>query len=261
MTKTNHLQKTYDEFSPERIQMSGGLGVLIAAHQKTNLSMSGEIHGIQENAHVLYALCHELSIGQLGIECHPTIEPFIQSALAGDPNFSLVNPDLFKASVLSIETLKTVAMLFREGIVKQITCIDTFTTQSQGIDETDLSPQEREEDLAHSILSLDLTMSTLCIMGQWHTEPKPVSRPVLKNGEVVIDEQNLHHSALYRVRQKLAESTFIHNVYREGHSYNAGRAITLDNRLELPSEYTVRKISDVDFEVIVPEAHRITGSE
>lgn len=241
--------------------MSGELGVLVAAHQKTNLSMSGEIHGIQENAHVLYTLCHELSIEQLGIECHPTVKSFIQSALVGDPDFSLVNPDLFEASVLSIETLKTVAMLFREGIVKQIACIDPFTTQGQSIDETDLSPQKREEDLAHSILSLDLIMSTLCIMGQWHTEPKPVPRPVLKGGEVVVDEQNLHHSALYRVRQKLPESTFIHSVYRGGHSYNAGRDITLDNRPELPSEYTVRKIADIDFEVVVPEAHRIAGSE
>lgn len=241
--------------------MSGELGVLVAAHQKTNLSMSGEIHGIQENAHVLYTLCHELSIEQLGIECHPAVEPFIQSALAGNPDFSLVNPGLFEASVLSIETLKTVAVLFREGVVKQIACIDTFITQGQSTDESDLSPQEREEDMARSILSLDLTMSTLCIMGQWHTEPKPVQRPMLKNGEVVIDEQNLHHSALHRVRQKLPYGAFIHNIYRVGHSYNAGRAITLDSRPELPSEYTVRKISDVDFEIVVPEAHKISSDE
>lgn len=261
MTRTDSYLQLFNEFSPERTLISGEVSTLIIAHQKTNLSMSGEIHGIQENAHILYWLCHELAIEQLGIECSPTIEPFIRSALAGNPDFSLVNTDLFEASVLSIETLKTIAVLFREGIVKHIACIDTFTTHGQNVDETDLSPQLREEELAGSILSLDFNRSTLCIMGQWHTEPKPVPRPVLKDGEVVIDEQRLHHSALYRVRQKLPGSIFIHNVYRGGHSYNAGRSITLDNRPELPKEYTIQKIADSDFEIVVPEAHRIVLPE
>lgn len=253
MTKSNQYLKLFNEFSPERIQISGTVSALVGAHQKTNLSMSGEIHGIQENAHVVYTLCHELSTEQLGIECSPTIEPFIKSALAGEPDFSLVNPGLFEASVLSIEMIKTIAVLFREGIVKQVAYIDSFISQ----DPTDLSPQEREKDLANSILSLSLDISTLCIMGQWHTEPSPVPRVVLRDGEIVVDEDDLHHSALYRVRQRLPDSIFIHTIYREGQSSNAGRTITLDDRSELPSEYTVRKITDVNFELVVPEAHKI----
>lgn len=247
--------KIYNDFKPRIIKISGNFSDAISSLRKTNLTIYGEIHGIKENADIIYTLCHKLNIKHLGIECSTNNKVFLETAIKDNPDFSLIGTDIFDASILSIEMIKTIATLVREGIVDDISCLDTFFDESEEIDEKDISPSGREQKLADNIIKLDLSKPTLCILGQWHTEIEPVS----KNIDDSTTEENLHYSALYRLRKINPEIAFIHNIYRSGSLFNDGRVIDLPIQNDLSSEYMITNSNnDNNFELIVPLANRIT---
>ena len=184
------------------------------ALQKPNLIVYGEIHGIKENADIIYTLVRELDIQRLAIEASPTVLDFINSAKINSYDFSLVDEDLFDSSILSLEMIKTIAILLQQNQLKEFVFIDTFF---DNLDEDAVippSPQEREEQLAKNILGIDDSLLTLCIMGQWHTQPK-----------VVTDGETRHESALYRLRKTKPNVPFIHNIYRQGQLFNDGKKL------------------------------------
>ena len=109
------------------------------------------------------------------------------------------------------------------------------------------SPQEREKQLTENILSIDDSLPTLCIMGQWHTQPK-----VVTNGET------RHESALYRLRKTKPNVPFIHNVYRQGQLFNDGKIIELPKNPSIPPYYEIVQKTDIDFELHIPEATKIS---
>jgi hypothetical protein len=98
------------------------------------------------------------------------------------------------------------------------------------------SPQEREKQLTENILSIDDPLPTLCIMGQWHTQPK-----------VVTDSETRHESALYRLRKAKPNVPFIHNVYRQGQLFNDGKIIELPKNPSIPPYYEIVQKTDIDF--------------
>ena len=217
------------------------------ALQKSNLIVYGEIHGIKENADIIYTLVRELDIQRLAIEASPTVLDFINSAKINSYDFSLVDEDLFDSSILSLEMIKTIAILLQQNQLKELVFIDTFF---DNLDEDAIippSPQEREEQLAKNILEIDDSLLTLCIMGQWHTQPK-----VIENGETQ------HKSALYRLRKVKPNIPFIHNVYRQGQLFNDGKIIELPKNPSVPPYYEIIQKTDIDFELHIPEATKIS---
>ena len=217
------------------------------ALQKSNLIVYGEIHGIKENADIIYTLVRELDIQRLAIEASPTVLDFINSAKINSYDFSLVDEDLFDSSILSLEMIKTIAILLQQNQLKELVFIDTFF---DNLDEDAVippSPQEREEQLAKNILGIDDFLPTLCIMGQWHTQPK-----------VVTDGETRHESALYRLRKIKPNVPFIHNTYRQGRLFNDGKIIELPKNLSIPPYYEIVQKTDIDFELHIPEATKIS---
>ena len=155
------------------------LDLLLPALQKSNLIVYGEIHGIKENANIVYTLVKKTCIQRLAIEASPTVFDFINSVKINSYDFSLVDEDLFDLSVLSLEMIKTIAILLQQNQLKELVFIDTFF---DNLDEDAIippSPQEREEQLAKNILGIDGSLPTLCIMGQWHTQPKVVKNSII----------------------------------------------------------------------------------
>ena len=226
-------------FLPKQLDIKH-LNLLRPTLQKSNLIVYGEIHGIKENADIVYTLVKKLCIQKLAIEASPTVLNFINSVKTGSCDFSLVDEDLFDLSVLSLEMIKTIAILLQQNRLKELIFIDTFF---DNLDEDAVippSPQEREEQLAKNILGIDDSLPTLCIMGQWHTQPK-----------VVTDGETRHESALYRLRKTKPNVPFIHNVYRQGQLFNDGKIIELPN-------YEIVQKTDIDFELHVPEAIKIS---
>jgi len=217
------------------------------ALQKSNLIVYGEIHGIKENADIIYTLVRKLDIQQLAIEASPAVLNFINSVKTGSYDFSLIDEDLFDSSILSLEMIKTIAILLRQNQLKALVFIDTFF---DNLDEDAIippSPQEREEQLVKNILGIDDSLPTLCIMGQWHTQPK-----------VVTDDETRHESALYRLRKTKPNVPFIHNIYRQGQLFNDGKIIELPDNPAVSSCYEIVQKTDIDFDLHVPRATRIS---
>ena len=215
--------------------------------QKSNIIVHGEIHGIKENADIIYTLVKKLGVKRLAIEASPAVSNFINSVKTGSCDFSLVDEDLFDSSILSLEMIKTIAILLQQNQLKELIFIDTFF---DNLDEDAIippSPQEREEQLAKNILGIDGSLPTLCIMGQWHTQPE-----VIKNGETQ------HKSALYRLRKVNPNIPFIHNTYRQGQLFNDGKIIELPKNPSIPPYYEIAQKHYLDFELHIPEATKIS---
>ena len=233
-------------FLPKQLDIKH-LNLLRPTLQKSNLIVYGEIHGIKENADIIYTLVRKLDIQRLAIEASPTVLGFINSVKINSYDFSLVDEDLFDLSILSLEMIKTIAILLRQNQLKELVFIDTFF---DNLDEDAVippSPQEREEQLAKNILGIDDSLPTLCIMGQWHTQPK-----------VVTDGETRHESALYRLRKTKPNVPFIHNIYRQGQLFNDGKIIELPDNPAVSSCYEIVQKTDIDFDLHVPKATKIS---
>ena len=85
------------------------------ALQKSNLIVYGEIHGIKENADIVYNLVKKPNIQRLAIEASPTVFGFINSVKINSYDFSLVDEDLFDLSILSLEMIKTITILLQQN--------------------------------------------------------------------------------------------------------------------------------------------------
>ena len=233
-------------FLPKQLDIRQ-LNSLQSTLQKSNIIVYGEIHGIKENSDIIYTLVKKLGVKRLAIEASPTVLNFINSVKTGSCDFSLVDEDLFDLSVLSLEMIKTIAILLRQNQLKELVFIDTFFDNLDEDAVISASPQEREEELAKNILGIDGSLPTLCIMGQWHTQPE-----VVKNGKT------RHESALYRLRKIKPNVPFIHNVYRQGQLFNDGKIIELPKNPLIPPYYEIVQKTDIDFELHIPEATKIS---
>jgi len=233
-------------FLPKQLDIRQ-LNSLQSTLRKSNIIVYGEIHGIKENADVVYTLVKELGVKILAIEASPTVLNFINSVKINSYDFSLVDEDLFNLSVLSLEMIKTIAILLQQNQLKELVFIDTFF---DNLDEDAIippSPQEREEQLAKNILGIDGSLPTLCIMGQWHTQSK-----------VITDDETRHESALCRLRKAKPNVPFIHNVYRQGQLFNDGKIIELPENPSIPPYYEIVQKTNIDFELHVPKATKIS---
>ena len=233
-------------FLPKQLDIRQ-LDSLQSTLRKSNIIVYGEIHGIKENANIIYTLVIKLGVKRLAIEASPAASNFINSVKTGSCDFSLVDEDLFDLSVLSLEMIKTIAILLQQNQLKELVFIDTFFDNLDEDATIPPSPQEREEQLAKNILGIDDSLLTLCIMGQWHTRPE-----VVKNGETQ------HKSALYHLRKVKPNIPFIHNVYRQGQLFNDGKIIELPKNPSVPPYYEIVQKTDINFELHIPKATKIS---
>ena len=233
-------------FSPKQLDIRQ-LSLLQSALRKSSIIVYGEIHGIKENADIVYTLVKKLCIQKLAIEASPTVLNFINSVKANSYDFSLVDEDLFDSSILSLEMIKAIAILLRQDHLKELVFIDTFFDNLDEGVAVPPSPQEREAQLAKNILGIDDSLPTLCIMGQWHTQPK-----------VTTDGGIRHESALYRLRKTKPNVPFIHNIYQQGQLFNDGKIIELPDNPAVSSCYEIVQKTDIDFDLYVPKATKIS---
>ena len=130
-------------FSPKQLDIRR-LSLLQSALRKSSIIVYGEIHGIKENADIVYNLVKKIDIQRLAIEASPTVLDFINSVKANSYDFSLVDEDLFDLNILSLEMIKTIAILLQQNQLKALVFIDTFFDNLDEDAITPPSPQERE---------------------------------------------------------------------------------------------------------------------
>ena len=233
-------------FLPKQLDIKR-LNSLQSTLRKSNIIVYGEIHGIKENADVIYTLVKKLSVKRLAIEASPAVSNFINSVKINSYDFSLVDEDLFDSSILSLEMIKTITILLQQNQLKELIFIDTFFDNLDEDAIMSASPQAREEELAKNILGIDGSLPTLCIMGQWHTQSK-----------VITDDETRHESALCSLRKAKPNVPFIHNVYRQGQLFNDGKIIELPENPSIPPYYEIVQKTNIDFELHVPKATKIS---
>ena len=233
-------------FLPKQLDIRQ-LSSLQSTLQKSKIIVYGEIHGIKENADIIYTLVKKLGVKRLAIEASPAVSNFINSVKTDSCDFSLVDEDIFDSSILSLEMIKTIAILLQQNQLKELIFIDTFFDNLDEDAIISASPQAREEELAKNILKIDDSLLTLCIMGQWHTQPE-----VIKNGET------RHESVLCRLRKAKPNVPFIHNIYRQGQLFNDGKIIELPKNPSVSPYYEIVQKTNIDFDLHTPKATKIS---
>ena len=136
--------KIIKTFLPKQLDIKH-LDLLLPALQKSNLIVYGEIHGIKENADIVYTLVKKLDIQRLAIEASSTVLDSINSVKINSYDFSLIDEDLFDSSILSLEVIKTIAILLQQNQLKELVFIDTFFDNLDEDAVISPSPQEREK--------------------------------------------------------------------------------------------------------------------
>ena len=213
-----NTKQTYDNFSP----------TLIPAEQLTNPQLAeqitssrfvvcGEIHGATQNCDVLYSLITQYGITSLALELYAeTSKDFIDSCINEQPNFDLIDADYFTASVLSVEMAKTLAVLVAENKISDI----HYTNG------------ESEQAKAHNILAVKQSGPTICLMGNWHTEP-----------ELVVTDGVEHKSSYMIIRDSEPESINIRYKYLSGAIYNIGTGtMRFDGPKGANDNYAIRSV-------------------
>ena len=205
-----NTQQAYDNFSPSLIPAEQLANPQLAEQIATSrFVVCGEVHGATQNCDVLYSLIIHYGITSLALELYAeTCKAFIDSCIAGQPNFELIDADYFIASVMSVEMAKTLAVLVNEKKISDIHYTNGNTEQAK----------------AHNILALKQSAPTICLMGNWHTE-----------AELVVTDGIEHKSAYMIVRDSEPESINIRYKYLSGAIYNVGTGIMRFNGLKSAS--------------------------
>jgi len=218
---------TFNQFSPK----------LIAKEELANQDLSvgistarfvfcGEIHGAKQNCDVLYSLVTHYGITSLALEVHEGLKPFVDTCIANQPDFSLIDPNYFIGGVLSVEMAKTIALLFTEGKLKHIHYIDA----------------DSEKDMADKILGVKDPGPTMVLMGNWHTTTK------------LMDHGN--HKSTYLFVSEAGQGNVINieYMYLTGSIYNYGNGIMSFGNKTQSTKYAITTIGDGLFELTVPVA-------
>lgn len=207
---------------------------LLNSFNKTKLLVIGEIHGIKENSDALYSIISEYGADVLAIERpKEDCEDFINSVLRQKPNFNLIPKEVLIGSVLSIETIKAIGLLFKERKIKKVKYI--------GINEI----EDVEKKLSENLLTLNQE-KTVCIMGNWHTA-------IFKNSI------NNHISSL-TIARRYKDITYLEYRYGVGQLFNAGTGLASIKHNSNITNISIKKmnIDDSSFYLDIPKANAIS---
>lgn len=199
------------------------------SYAASRVLVCGELHGVKENADILYTLVTLYGCDVLAIErTESEVGSFMKTVIEGKPDFSLVDSSTFFASMLSVEMAKAIHCLFKEGRIKKLSYIDT-------------EDDEVEAGLAKNLLSLDGQEKTVAVMGNWHT---------------MLEKLSDHTSALLIARESRL-FTYVEYQYAKGEYYNAGSGLDSIENDSHASEYAIRTKDNDTFLLSVPLASPI----
>lgn len=231
-----NIYNIYNNFYPEDILSNIGINNdFLESFNNSNLLVIGEVHGIKENADALYSLASQYGADTVAIERpEESYKNFIESVLQGKPRFELAPEHTFEGSVLSLEMIKTLNILYAEKKIKKVEFI--------GVDDT----ADVEKNLCNNILSIDRSIKTICVMGNWHTTT-----------EIIETGSTEHISALMLARQT-QRITYIEYKYGRGQLYNRGTGLVDVVSEEKFIEYSVECTTEDDFILYIPNATPIS---
>jgi len=176
---------------------------LLASLNKTKLLIMGEMHGVKENADVIYTLFKKFGFRQLALEWESGLKAVAEKYLeTGEIDFDRIqdSPDgrITAGHFALLKTLKD------DGLLDRLICFD-------GSGEVDWDA--RDKNMAKNILSCLSDSPTLVVAGNLHAKVEPITF----NGEL-----GEHHPMGERVRAHIPGVPSGQIEYLSGQYHNYG---------------------------------------
>lgn len=212
------------------------IGALSENIAKTKLFMLGEIHGVEENTDVIYTLFKKFGFKQLALEWGPELKEVAEKfAELGELDFDAIkdSPDgrIAPGHFALIKKLKN------EGLLDKLICFDVYGGNWD----------ERDVNMAKSILTNVADNPTLVVTGNLHAKTKPVR---FDNGP---DE---HHPMGEHVKAAMPDISTGAIEYAKGQFYNYGVKDFENTDDEHPtSPGRFYRSNDGVYHFEIPEAH------
>lgn len=176
---------------------------LVASLEKTKLLIVGEMHGVKENADVIYTLFKKFGFRQLALEWDSGLKAVVEEYLeTGEIDFDTIqeSPD----GRITAGHFALLKKLKDEGLLEKFICFD-------GSGEADWDV--RDENMAKNILGGLSDSSTLVVAGNLHAKVEPIT---------FNDEPGEHHPMGERVRAHIPEVPSGKIEYLSGQYHNFG---------------------------------------
>ncbi len=176
---------------------------LVASLEKTKLLIVGEMHGVKENADVIYTLFKKFGFCQLALEWDSGLKAVVEEYLeTGEIDFEAIqeSPD----GRITAGHFALLKKLKDEGLLEKLICFD-------GSGEADWDA--RDENMTKNILAGLSDSSTLVVAGNLHAKVEPIT---------FNDEPGEHHPMGERVRAHIPEVPSGKIEYHSGQYHNFG---------------------------------------
>jgi hypothetical protein len=189
------IQTDFDKEATEKLAKS------VAS---TKLFMLGEMHGVEENADVIYTLFKKFGFRQLALEWDPALKSVVERfAGSGTLDFDAIqdSPD----GRITAGHFGLIKKLKSEGLLEALICFDG-NSNAQGWN-------ARDAAMARNILANLSDRSTLVVAGNLHTKTEPI---------MFDDELGEQHPMGENVKKEIPEVASGRIEYAKGHFYNYG---------------------------------------
>ncbi len=171
---------------------------------RTNIFILGEMHGVKENAEIIYTLFRQFGFRQLALEWEPELREVAENYLeTGELDF-----DAIKDSPDGRVTAGHFALLKRlkdEGRLDRLVCFDSGALGA--------SWNHRDEAMAKNIIANLSDVPTLVVAGNHHAQIEPFSFK---------DETDVQHPMGEQVKKQIPNVSSGKIEYASGQFHNYG---------------------------------------
>ena len=208
---------------------------LVASLNKTKLLIMGEMHGVKENADVIYTLFKKFGFRQLALEWESGLKAVAEQYLeTGELDFNAIqeSPDgrMTAGHFALLKTLKD------DGLLDRLICFD-------GSGEADWDA--RDENMAKNILGSLFDSSTLVVAGNLHAKVEPIT---------LNDEPCELHPMGERVKAHIQDVSSGKIEYLSGQYHNFGRQDFWEDPEQEKTESRFYITDDGSYTFVLPEA-------
>lgn len=209
--------------------------------RNNKLFILGEIHGVKENADVIYTLFKKFGFRQLALEWEPQLKAVAERYLeSGELDFDAIkdSPDgrITAGHFALLKKLKS------EGMLEGLICFDGGSGGHGW--------NARDEAMAKNILDNLSDVTTLVVAGNLHTKTEPITFD---------DEPDEQHPMGENVKKEISDVASGRIEYLSGQYHNYGtKEFTNLSDEELPSEARFFKDEDGLYTFELVEAHAAT---
>lgn len=209
--------------------------------RNNNLFILGEMHGVKENADVIYTLFKKFSFRQLALEWEPELKAVAERYLElGELDFDAIkdSPDgrITAGHFALLKKLKS------EGMLNRLVCFDGGSSGHGW--------NARDSSMAKNILDNLSDTPTIVVAGNLHAKTEPITFD---------DESGEQHPMGENIKKEIPDIVSGKIEYLSGQYHNYGtKELTKLSDKELPSEARFFKDEDGLYTFELVEAHAAT---